>query len=381
VLVAGELATQASPVEGGINAVRGTMDALKAIRTFIKNEFIKDIDFGVIPGTGGKPTLYQPGAQKTAMYFNAAPDHQVERHELGNGHVEFVATTRFIHRGTGAMIGSGVGSCSSMEKKYRYRGSSRKCPKCGAEAIIKGRQEYGGGWICYDKKGGCKAKFKDNDPAIVGQAAGDVENPDIWDTRNTVLKMAVKRSFVSAALSLGCLAELFTQDIGDTYDVEDEPEPAPRPREPHPNNSGHKTGKYASPEQVAAYLKSVDEFCTDRNAEWLDSWVGRDGSLPADIKDLLHPIQMTHHFIKWIALESLLPDVPLTVNPETGKLTEKLSSEQEKGLVAIVFARDPEAVAQEAWSYYEREAAKKKADILRTREVEDINSTEGGRRG
>jgi hypothetical protein len=376
VLVAGELATQASPVEGGINAVRGTMDALKAIRTFIKNEFIKDIDFGVIPGTGGKPTLYQPGAQKTAMYFNAAPDHQVERHELGNGHVEFVATTRFIHRGTGAMIGSGVGSCSSMEKKYRYRGSSRKCPKCGAEAIIKGRQEYGGGWICYDKKGGCKAKFKDNDPAITGQSAVEVENPDIWDVRNTVLKIAIKRSFVAGALSLGCLAELFTQDIGDTYDVEDEPEPAPRPREPHPNNSGHKTGKYGSPEQVAAYFKAVKEFCDDRNSQWLDTWVGHDGSLPEYVKDLLHPIQVIRHHLKWAVSEGLLVGVELTVDPETGKLNEKTTSEQDKALVAVVFARDPEAVAAEAWAYYEQEAAKERERI-----EQKINSTEGGREG
>jgi hypothetical protein len=373
--VAAELATQpASPVEGGINAVRGTMDALKAIRTFIKNEFVAGLDFGVIPGTGGKPTLYQPGAQKTAMYFNAAPDHQVERHELGNGHVEFVATTRFIHRGTGAMIGSGVGSCSSMEKKYRYRGSSRKCPKCGAEAIIKGRQEYGGGWICFDKKGGCKAKFKDNDPAITGQATGEVENPDIWDARNTVLKMAVKRSFVAAALSLGCLAELFTQDIGDTYDVEDEPEPAPRPREPHPNNSGHKTGKYASPDQVVAYLKSVQEFCDDRNSEWLDGWAGRDGCLPDGVKDLLHPIQITRHLLKFLVSEGHLADVGLTVDPETGKLNEKTSSDQDKALVAVVFARDPDVIGGEAWEYYKHQVAEERAKIERK-----INAAEGGR--
>jgi hypothetical protein len=374
--VAGELATQASPLEGGINAVRGTMDALKAIRTFIKNEFVVNLDFGVIPGTGGKPTLYQPGAQKTAMYFNAAPDHQVERHELGNGHVEFVATTRFIHRGTGAMIGSGVGSCSSMEKKYRYRGSSRKCPKCGAEAIIKGRQEYGGGWICYDKKGGCKAKFKDNDPAISGQSAVEVENPDIWDTRNTVLKMAVKRSFVSAALSLGCLAELFTQDIGDTYDVEDEPEPAPRPREPHPNKSGHKTGKYASPEQVAAYLKAVKEFCDDRNSQWLDSWCTPSGEMPEGIREVLHPNRLIRHHLKWAVAEGLLSGVDLTVDPETGKLNEKTTSEQDKALVAVVFARDPDAVGGEAWEYYKVVAQEEREKIERK-----IISTEGGREG
>jgi hypothetical protein len=38
------------------------------------------------------------------------------------------------------------------------------CPKCGAAAIIKGKAEYGGGWVCFKKKGGCGAKFA-YDPA------------------------------------------------------------------------------------------------------------------------------------------------------------------------------------------------------------------------
>jgi len=35
------------------------------------------------------------------------------------------------------------------------------CPECAVPAIIKGKEEYGGGWLCYKKKGGCGAKFKD----------------------------------------------------------------------------------------------------------------------------------------------------------------------------------------------------------------------------
>jgi hypothetical protein len=34
------------------------------------------------------------------------------------------------------------------------------CPKCGKDAIIKGKEEYGGGYLCFKKKGGCGAKFK-----------------------------------------------------------------------------------------------------------------------------------------------------------------------------------------------------------------------------
>ena len=41
------------------------------------------------------------------------------------------------------------------------------CPLCGnTTAVIKGKAEYGGGWLCYAKKGGCGAKFQDDDPRL-----------------------------------------------------------------------------------------------------------------------------------------------------------------------------------------------------------------------
>jgi hypothetical protein len=42
------------------------------------------------------------------------------------------------------------------------------CPVCGKDAIIQGKPEYGGGWLCYKQKGGCGAKFT-VDPATVNQ--------------------------------------------------------------------------------------------------------------------------------------------------------------------------------------------------------------------
>jgi hypothetical protein len=45
------------------------------------------------------------------------------------------------------------------------RVEGQACPKCGmVGAIIKGKPEYGGGWLCFGKKGGCGAKF-DTDQA------------------------------------------------------------------------------------------------------------------------------------------------------------------------------------------------------------------------
>ncbi|KKN79618.1 hypothetical protein LCGC14_0338220 [marine sediment metagenome] len=51
------------------------------------------------------------------------------------------------------------------------------CPQCGQPAIIKGKEEYGGGWLCWKKEGGCGAKF-DSDPlVIVEEDAEPAEEP------------------------------------------------------------------------------------------------------------------------------------------------------------------------------------------------------------
>jgi hypothetical protein len=214
--------------------VQDTLEALKAIRTFLESEFKPGLDFGVIPGTGTKPTLLLPGAQKAMMYFNVAPHRDIQRVEMGGGHLEVLATTQLVSRTTGGIVGEGSGSCSSMEKKYRYRHADRLCPKCGTPNIK--ASKYGDqGWYCHAKAGGCGAQFRPNDPAINDQVAGKVENPDVHDTRNTILKMAIKRADVSAAMSLACLSERFTQDLEDTYDLSTPPTPEPPPApEPTP---------------------------------------------------------------------------------------------------------------------------------------------------
>jgi hypothetical protein len=102
-----------------------------------------------------------------------------------------------------------------MESKYRWRKAALKCPACGKEAIIKGKAEYGGGWVCYGKNGGCGAKYRDGDAAVEKQKTGKVENPDIADTYNTVLKMSKKRAYVDAVITACAASDIFTQDAED----------------------------------------------------------------------------------------------------------------------------------------------------------------------
>lgn len=185
--------------------------------------------YGVIPGTGTKKTLLQPGAQKLTMTFRLAPEYALQETNLQNGHKEYrvICTLKSIQ--TGNFVGQGVGCCSTMESKYRYRSGSRKCPLCGAEAIIKGKAEYGGGWLCFAKKGGCGAKWDDKEEAakaIAAQMTEKMECDNPADFYNTVLKMAKKRAFVDATITATAASDIFTQDVGDDEPNGDAP-PAP----------------------------------------------------------------------------------------------------------------------------------------------------------
>lgn len=134
-----------------------------------------------ISGCGEKPVLLKPGAEVIALTFQFVTEYRVAQNDLGNGHREYEVTCILTHRPTGGYVGQGIGSCSTMESKYRFRKAEQACPECGKETIIKGKKEYGGGWICFQKKGGCGAKFKDGDCTIenqnLGRVRGNVHKP------------------------------------------------------------------------------------------------------------------------------------------------------------------------------------------------------------
>ena len=179
----------------------------------MKQVMKKDIHYGVIPGCGVKPTLLKPGAEKICTTFRLAPTYDINVRELENGHREYEILCTLSHIPSDQLIAQGVGLCSSMESKYRYRKAELVCPQCGHSSIIKGKEEYGGGWLCWTKKDGCGSKFQDGDSQIEDQPQGKVENEDISDSFNTILKMAKKRAHVDAVLTATAASDIFTQDI------------------------------------------------------------------------------------------------------------------------------------------------------------------------
>lgn len=204
--------------------------------------------FGKIPGCGDKPSLLKSGAEKLCFIFQLAPRFEVTERELPREHREVSVKCLLHSRITGAFFGEGLGCCSTMETKYRYRNSDRLCPQCQKPTIIKGREEYGGGWICFARKGGCGAKFGEKDEVITGQVAGRVEHDNPADYYNTVLKIAKKRAQVDATLTVTAASDIFTQDVEDFPDaIRAEPIP-PRPKE-NLNHGGVR--RAVQPDEVA----------------------------------------------------------------------------------------------------------------------------------
>jgi hypothetical protein len=237
---------------------------LKVMRQFIFSNEMKDgHDYGKIQGCGDKPTLLNPGAQKICMLFNVHPEFAVDRRPISGNHVEYIVNCALISRTNHCKVAAGVGSCSTMEKKYRWRNAKPICPTCKVFEVNSNKD----GFYCWKKIGGCGATFQGNDERITSQKIGRVENEDIADVYNTVLKMAKKRAFVDATLGLSCISEFYTQDLED-FATPAAPEPEP-PTPPAP------TPKPADSERVVAYKAFVAEMreLSGKDVKWFkETW-------------------------------------------------------------------------------------------------------------
>lgn len=203
------------------------------VQQAMKDVMKQDVHYGVIPGTQ-KPTLYKQGAEKLCLLFRLQSEFKIEKTELQDGHREYSVICTLKSGST--VIAQGVGSCSTLESKYRYRAgqidTGRKPP-----------QEYyqaKGDWKRQQEILGKGLRVKKNDAGdwtIHKVGEGKVDNPDIADLWNTVLKMAKKRAHIDAVLTATGASDCFDQDLEDYEDVmtADEtpaaPEPKPEPAE------------------------------------------------------------------------------------------------------------------------------------------------------
>jgi hypothetical protein len=175
--------------------------------------------FGKIPGTN-KPTLLKAGAEKLSVLFRLSPSYTIKKEDLPNGHREYEIICTLTHINTRDIIGQGVGICSTMESKYRWR---KEYKEEVVGDIDKGYwnipqdnpQDRDAYLVKKFGTGKYKRKKIDNIWKVVRVVGNGerVENPDIADTFNTVLKMGKKRAHVDGILTATGASDIFTQDL------------------------------------------------------------------------------------------------------------------------------------------------------------------------
>lgn len=240
------------------------------LKRYVEEFMVEGEDYGTIPGVK-KKSLWKPGAEKLFDLFRCRPEYEFIVREVNHesGLYYYEIRCRSVNRESGTVMNEGVGSASSYESKYRYRNADRVCPACGKAAIIKGKAEYGGGWVCFKKKDGCGAKYADDAPEITGQAAGKVQNPDLADVANVVLKMAKKRAHVDCAIALARVSDMFTQDVEDLVEHveahQDEPRREPE-RKPAPAKKTEKPAPGVDAQVMALWNRLVKDHGGDKTA-------------------------------------------------------------------------------------------------------------------
>lgn len=249
-------ATATNPIKNGIAlmpvmTIEEAVQRYKVVKEFVGAVMVKDRDYGQIPGTekkkaDGKPgapnnTLYKPGAERLCTLFGLVEDYEdvgsiVDTEKgffhfaykcvlLRNAAREFVDGKLVI---LGDVVGTGLGSCNSREKKYRRGG--KQCPECGAVAIKRSKfspkdaPEEKPGWYCHAAVGGCGEVFDFDDPEILELKQTD--NPgESCDIVNTLMKMAMKRAKIGAVLAATNASDFFNHADGEP--AQEEAEDAP----------------------------------------------------------------------------------------------------------------------------------------------------------
>jgi len=224
--------------------ISNVMQRIMLIQDVMKKVMKVDTHYGTIKGTN-KPTLLKAGAEVLATTFQLCPKVEVIAQRDAEA-IRFSCKVQLLAT-NGIFLGEGVGEASTGEDKYKWR---KAVSTEEYQATPEDRKR-----IAY--------KSSDHGSYTVNQVR---QNPD--DQANTVLKMAKKRAFIDAILTVTGASDIFTQDVED-MDLQQPTSEAPAPEE----------GKAKEPEKV--------ESATVKQVAWIEK----------NCERVWKPIQLT----EWLA--------------------------------------------------------------------------------
>jgi hypothetical protein len=242
----------------------------KALDEIIDKIFEEGVHYGVPFGDTKDPkakrSLLKPGIDAICGAFCFLPDFIALDNVQTSDFINITLRCDLVHTPSGRIVGSGIGNCNSREEKYRWKPGSGKpvCPECGVDQVWKSRDPAQPGYFCWQKKGGCGAKYAEDDQRIVSQKTERVANDNAWDQLNTIWKMAQKRAAMSAVIPACGLSNRFSagdEDRQAEQERRQEPprgRPAPPPEsrdwQPPPDDRGAPPPQEAPPETGAPDL-------------------------------------------------------------------------------------------------------------------------------
>lgn len=220
------------------NAQELTVNQLKnqvtKIQQVMRSVMKEEVHYGRVPGVPQK-FLFKAGAEKLCMTFRLIPHYTIDKTVHEKGHITYDITCTLKHGPSDAVVGEGVGSCSTLEKKYRYRNEDLPTGVEVPSAWWKSRNKDNLPLILKNngvqpksketlKKQGLELSTSKVDGKFQIVYRKKVENADIADQYNTVVKMAKKRALVDATITALAVSDMFSQDPNAVDESFSEPE-------------------------------------------------------------------------------------------------------------------------------------------------------------
>ena len=147
-----------------LDRLADSMNKINQFQQVIQSQLVEGHDYGQAFYGSSKPSLLKPGAEKILMLLGLSSEYEIIEKIQDYEEGFFSYTIRCILTKNGQVITEGLGHCNSKEKKY------------------------------------------------------ESDKQDKYMLGNTCLKMAKKRAQVDAALTVGSLSNIFTQDLEDMAD-------------------------------------------------------------------------------------------------------------------------------------------------------------------